>query len=425
MLHIKELCILLNSKIKQYKVLLSNFGYLSALQIFSLFLPLITYPYLIRVLGKESFGQIALAQATIAYFSIIINYGFNISATKDVAINRNDGEKLSKIFSTVFCSKFILWVISFFILLFLIVFISPFNQNKLLYLLSFGVCFNELLFQQFFFQGFEKMRYITIINISSRLLFFCLIFIFVTQEEDYLYVPILNSAGALLGGIVALYIILKNKYVKFRIPLLSDIINSFKESSPFFLSRFSSVVINRSNTLLIGIFIGYTEVSYYDLAQKILAVMLIPFDIINQVTYPYAARTKNMQFVKKIVFGVICLAIVLYILLFIFKKYIILILGGQSLLDASPIVSMLCINVIFTSVTYFLGNTTLVVMNHSKEFNKSVIYTAIVYLLLNISLYYTGKFNLTFLVVNAILSELFCVSYRYYYVNKYRIFKKI
>ena len=75
------------TKIRSNKVLVQNFSYLSALQIFNLLIPLITYPYLIRVVGKETYGLVVFAQAIIGYLVILTDFGFNISATREVSVS--------------------------------------------------------------------------------------------------------------------------------------------------------------------------------------------------------------------------------------------------------------------------------------------------------------------------------------------------
>ena len=282
---LKDFITIVRIKLKKNKLLVENFSYLSALQIFNTILPLITYPYLIRVLGAELYGLVVFAQAIIAYFSIMINFGFNISATKEIAIHRENKVKLSEIVSSIFIIKISLFLLVAIILIGLILFVPEFHEHYLLYLFSLGLTVNEVIFPIWYFQGIEKMRYITYISIISRLVFTALIFFIIKQESDYILVPLFNTIGSVIGGLVALYFVFIKGQLKISLPDGKIVFGYFKSSTPFFLSRVSAVINIRTNALVIGYFLGYTEVSYYDLASKICQVFKIPFTLINQTIY--------------------------------------------------------------------------------------------------------------------------------------------
>ena len=200
---------LLNSirKNQTAKTLLGNFTYLSLLEIIAVLFPLITYPYLIRVIGAEQYGIIVFSQAVVAYLIIVVNFGFNVSATRRVSENRNDVNKLREIYSSITYLKCMIFIIGL-LVLFAILYLFKFDHKDVIWLLL-GLCLQEIFFPTWFFQGMEKMQFITIVTFLSRLTFLLLIFVVVHNPSDYLLVPILYSLGGIITAIASVIILKK------------------------------------------------------------------------------------------------------------------------------------------------------------------------------------------------------------------------
>ena len=213
------------------KRLAENFLSLSGLQAVNYLLPLITLPYLVRVLGPEKFGLIVFAQSFIEYFIILTDYGFNLSATREISIHRNNKEKVCEIFSSVMTVKFLLGTLSFIILALILIFIPKFRNDQLIYLFTFGMVLGNILFPVWFFQGMERMKYITILNIIAKGIFTVCIFIFIRKMADYPYVPLINSMGFLVAGGLSLRIVSKDFGIKFILPSFEAIKHQLKAVS--------------------------------------------------------------------------------------------------------------------------------------------------------------------------------------------------
>ena len=138
------------------KKISANFMYLSILQGMNLILPLITFPYLVRVLGIENFGLLMFAQAFIVYFTMIVDYGFNLSGIREVSSNRNNKSKLIKIFSSIMIARFILALVGLIFLTIIVFSFEKFSQNWELYYLTFGIVIGTALFPTWFFKGWKK-----------------------------------------------------------------------------------------------------------------------------------------------------------------------------------------------------------------------------------------------------------------------------
>jgi PST family polysaccharide transporter len=316
--------------------LAENFFSLSVLQVVNYLLPLITLPYLVRVLGPEKFGLVAFAQAFIGYFIILTDYGFNLSATREISINREKKEKVSEIFSSVMAVKFLLGILSFFILGLFLIFIPRFGNDWLIYLFTFGMVFGNILFPVWFFQGMERMKYITILNIIAKGIFTVCIFIFIREMADYLYVPLINSLGYLVAGALSLGIVFKDFGVKFNLPTIQAIKHQFKEGWHIFISTAAISLYTTSNAFILGLFTNNTIVGYYSAAEKIIRAVQGLLTPVSQTVYPYISKLvaeskeRALGFIRKLVKLVGVGSFILSLLIFVLAGPIVnIVLGSQ------------------------------------------------------------------------------------------------
>lgn len=407
--------------LKDNKTLIHNFSYLSFLQVFNLILPLITYPYLIRVIGKELYGLIIYAMAISFFFSILIDFGFNITATKQISINRNNSSKLSEIICSVLFIKIILGLISLSILILVISIVPSFSEYKLLYLFSFLICLNDVFFSQWFFQGIEQMKYITIISVISRLCFVFLILFFVKSESDYLLVPLLGGLGAFINGFVSMYIIFVVKKVKFFFPKKENLLFYFQEALPLFWSRLISKVKDQSNTVFIGSSIGMVEVAYYDLAMKLVNIANSFIETITIAIFPKLSHSGNKNVTRKFFMLTFLCALLGYFSFVLFGKYIVFILGGEKMLNAVNLLPLVGLFLLRSS-SFFIGNIVLVINNKIKPYVNSLYISGGSYFLL-IGLGFILKINFTIelFILIALFSLLLEYGYRVYACKKYNL----
>jgi len=420
----------LNKHIKGFKetasrnrTLFQNISYLSFLQGFNLILPLITYPYLIRVLGKETYGLVVLAQAIVGYLVILVNFGFSISATREISLNRNDITKKSEIISSVFQIKIILLIVSFLILGLLLLAIDWAHGYEILFLLSMWACFYDVVFPVWYFQGIEQMKYITIISLVSRLLFLCLIFVFIKSSADYLFVPLLNGIGALIAGVVSLAIIFGKHKIKFKIQPINILNYYCKNTLTFFISNVSINLYVNTNKVIVGAFLGLTEVSYYDLAEKITNVLKIPQGILSQSIFPKISKEKNMNFIRKAFRISLLTNVALILCILIFSKYIILLLGGEQMLPARTIVNILILSVPIIAMSDMFGLQMLIPFGFVKSYRRVIFSTLFFYIFLMLLLWIVFGFSLISISFVILGTELFGAIGMYYYCKRRSIWK--
>ncbi len=410
-------------KVGRHKTLIQNFSYLSALQVFNMLLPLITYPYLIRVLGKETYGLVVFAQAIVGYLVILVGFGFNISATKEVSIHRDDKEKLSEIVSSVLLIKGVLFLFSSFMLISLVFIVPQAQEYKALFFLTLWMCLYDVIFPMWYFQGIEQMKYITYITLVSRLTFLGLIFVFIHNPGDYLFIPIINGIGALLAGIVSLLIVFGKHNIVFAFPAFSKLLYYFKDSIPIFLSNVSVRLYVSTNKVIVGAFLGMTEVAYYDLAEKVTGVLKIPQSILSQALFPKISKDKNLDFIRQIFKYSLVLNVALFLGVLIGSKYIVLVLGGPQMLDAILILNILALTLPVVAMSNIFGIQLLIPFGFNKLFSKVIMASGLIYLFQAILIWITVGFTIVNVSIITVTTEIFVTSAMFFYCKKYNLWK--
>jgi O-antigen/teichoic acid export membrane protein len=414
----------IRSKLRNNKTLFVNFSYLSILQIFIIVFPLLTYPYLIRVIGLELYGVVLYGQTLMTYVSLLINFGFNMSSSREVAIHRENPTELSRIVSTTYFCKFLLWLLCAG-LYFTVISIVPFFQEYYwVYALSYMLTINELLLPIWFFQGIEKMKYITLVNVSTRLIFVVAIFVVVHHREDYLYVPLLNGIGSLFGGLMALYIVIRKERVPLRLPRLSDIKGGFSASLPLFVSTLSTQLYANVNKLVVGTFLGMSEVTIYDLGEKIVRLIKIPVQMISQTTFPKISRERNIGFLNRLMRILGLTVSFIYVLLFILSPWIVKVFTGMELPMATDVMRILGISVIFSSLNLFMGGNRLVPFGHSKIYMRVMVQNCLSYFVCLALLYFIGGIDVYTISLLSIFVEIVCCAQLLYWNNRLGILRK-
>ncbi|HHW58018.1 MAG TPA: flippase [Clostridia bacterium] len=402
--------------------LLENFMSLSILQVANYILPLITLPYLVRVLGPDKFGLISFAQAFIGYFSILTNYGFNLSATREISINRENQEKVSEIFSAVITIQLLLTILSFIIMTLIMFSSTKFSKDWLLYFYTFGMVVGQVLFPVWFFQGMERMKYITFLNITAKLIFTVAIFIFIHKSSSYIYVPLINSLGYLIAGVISLWIIFKDFGVKFTLPSFENIKYHLKEGWHIFISTVAISLYTISNTFILGLFTNSTIVGYYSAAEKIIRAVQGLLGPVSQTIYPYVSRLVNQSketaivFIKKTIILIGSFTFILSLVIFVFANLIVKILLGNQYIESVVILRIMSFLPFIIALSNIFGIQTMLTFGYKKAFSRILILASVMNVILSIILIPMYQANGT--AFSVLISEIFVTVTMFIYLQK-------
>ena len=255
--------------------IIENFMSLSTVQVLGYVFPLILLPYLIRTLGAEKYGLTETAASFLGIFLLLTNYGFSYSSSRQIAIHRDDSTRVGEIYSAVMFLKSMFMAVTFTAVLVLTYSFPKFERERTLYLWSFGAIIGDVLFPIWLFQGLEKMRYISLLNISARAIILGLTLIFVRRQTDYVLVPVINSAGLIIIGISSIIIARRKLGVHFRMPASDELRFQLREGWNTFISGVSINLYTQARVFIFSLFASETITGYYSVAQRVTGIFQV------------------------------------------------------------------------------------------------------------------------------------------------------
>lgn len=378
--------------ISNNKVLVKNFTSLSLLQLANYIFPVITLPYLVRVLGPEKYGVINFAAAFSAYFVIITDYGFNLSATQEISVNRNDKEKVSEIFSSVLTIKIILFFLSSGIFFLIVNMFELFSNDAGLYSIMFIGVVGIVLFPLWVYQGVEKMKYILIINVAIRSVTIVSIFLLVKVENDYLLLAVIYTITQVMTGITGLFFAIRKFDLRYLFPSKVQLLEQLKKGWNLFLSSIWINLYTTSNVFILGLFAPNSVVGYYSAADKVRIAFQGILSSMSQSVFPYVNKLlaesyqKFISFNRKLLKISVMIGIIISSSLFLFAEPIVKIVLGN---EYSPSVIVLRI-IAWLPLIIFLSNVfgiqTMLPLNYQKKFSQILFLAALINLMISFSI---------------------------------------
>ena len=407
-----------DSKNREKDRIISNFFSLTILQAANYILPLIILPFLVRVLDLENFGIVMFSQALITFIVVGVDFGFDISGTREISVSNNDKERISEVFSAIVTARVLLIFLWFIILILLVECIPKLKANALIYYLNFGVVVGQGIFPAWFFQGIQRMKFVTFVNILAKLIFTLLILFIVKEKEDYYLVPAFNSIGFLIAGLFGFFLAFKHIYAKK--PNFNLMKTLLRDGLSLFFGKLANNIFTSCNILILGFFAGNTIVGIYSSFEKlILAIknIYIPF---FQSTFPWLANKTEKEkrvFIKKIspyIFSTgvaICLSI-----LFFGDRVLMLVFDNSSLSQYSNLFKIFSVVGIFAGLSMIFTMLYLPAVKKYTIRMKIFISAAVFHLLVAIVL--TRFYQIHGVVFSVILTELLLLLLGYYYYNR-------
>lgn len=351
-----------------------NVASLTLLQIGNYLVPLVTLPYLTRMLGVDGFGQFGFVTAFTMYFVLVVDWGFNLSSTRDVAVAREDKLARSTVFWETIASRSFLTVASA-LLLFVLISLVPKlgEQSKLLWLGILQVLASTLS-TAFYYQGIEKMGRMALTNLGIRLLSIPLLFCFVLGKNDIEIAFAIQVGCFLLASLVNLALLMSSREILWSCPSFQGVVGRVFGAFPLFLSTAGASLYNNSNAVVLGFVASEAAVGYFVAGFTLVKAVVGLTGPFGQAVFPRISHliavesAETSSFLRRMLLWQFLIGAVLTVSLWIFLPWGVTWFFGNSFQASIEVVAWLSFLPSVICVASVLGMQALVPLGHTRWF---------------------------------------------------------
>ena len=409
--------------IGKYRQVIENFFSLSVLNAVNIVLQLVTLPYILGVVGKANYGIYAYVFMVIQYIILFSTYGFNYSATKQISQLRDDNSAVTRIYNAVIGCKTLIALVLVVAVVACSRWVFEESIGFEMFLLGIGMILGDIMNPVWLFQGMEKMKYMTLVNSTSKILFTVLVFFVVRSVDDFYLLILLNSCGYLLAGILSLVLARKQFKVRIALPGVRDMIAQFKDGGAMFGSTFGMNLYRNAHVLILKHLASNEAVGLFSAAEKVIHGFQSVIQPAAQALFPHVSLRfkgrsvkENVALMKKVMLPFVGFAFVAALFVYIFAPWISDVLCGKEFRECVPLIRIMSLVIIFGEVNYIAGIVGLVNMDRQNYFFRSVLIAGVCSCLITLALVkgygaYAGAVSLSAseaLLMGMCLFGLFC-----------------
>ena len=387
------------------RILAKNTFMLYIMQISSYVFPLLSFPYLTRVLGAEKYGVVVFANSIMSYFTLFIEFGFLLSGTKICSDFCNNKKKLGDITFGIIQAKLFLVFLSAFALMLLCMCVRKIRQDSVFFVFSFIGIFFTVFLPDFLFRGVEQMEILTYRVVAAKFIYTALIFLFIKDESDYLIVPLATIGSNIFAVILTWAEIIRKKIILFSRVSVGQTFKYLKDSSLFFLSRIAATFYSSLNTVILGFKFPSSQVGQYGVANTLTNTCRSLMSPISDSIYPYMIKQKNFRLVKKIILVLEPLVLVCCAVLWIIAEPTVRFVCGQGYENAVPMLRAMIPIIALTLPAYLFGYPVLGALNQTKWANLSVVISALFHIVGLVVLFVFKKIGFLQIIVLTCITQ--------------------
>ena len=387
----------------------------------SMIFPLITFPYISRILLAEGIGKYNFSYTYISYFQLLASLGISTYAIREGARIRDDGEKLEKFAQEIFSINILSTLFSM-CMLFISIYSVPMLKNYRSIILILSISIPMITFgTEWIFSIKEEFTFITIRTVSFQILSMILMFWLVkTQEDVYVYaaISVIATAGA---NIINFF--LARKYFAHKFIVSSNLLKHLKAILILFAAVVASQIYVNIDVTMLGVIKGDYATGIYSVSSKIYNIVRTLMTAFIAVVLPRLSNTiatkskeRYESLLKEILNTFLCLILPTAIGLMLVSKGAVVLLSGPSFGEAALPLSILSIALFFSTLGSFIANTVLIVFSRENKILFATLIGALTNLVLNI--FFIAKYSFLGAAITTVISEVVVFFIQLYFAFK-------
>jgi PST family polysaccharide transporter len=408
------------------KGLVKNVFSLGVVQIANYVFPFITVPIVSRIIGPDKFGVLSFASSFVTYFTLLINFGFDLSATRAIAANRNNVEERNKVFNQVVTAKVLLFLVSLILFVIALFTVPQLRNEKEVAIFSFFLCFSWVITPNWLYQGMQELSRVAIFNLVTKVIFTVIILLVIKEKSDYIWQPLAISIAQIIVGIYSFAYAIRRYSINLRGSKLQPVLQLLWKEKVIF---FSMVVINlytTTNVVLLGVLQSEVQVGFYSAGYRLIVIIQSLISIpLSQAMFPFIgsafaqSRERGLDVVKQMLPVVTFLTFSAAFILWLFGPLVIMVVYGHKFEPSIMVFRILAFVPVVIGWSNMFGIQTMINLKMDKVFFRITAGGAVISILLNFL--FVTRFGFVGTAMSWVLTEILIVLCMYFVLAKHGI----
>lgn len=352
-----------------------NVASLFSVQVANFLLPLLTVPYVVRVIGPERLGLLNFSLVYVTYFSLLINYGFDLAAVRAIAANRHDRAATSRIVSEVMVGKSLLWVLATLIFAALTLGNPAFRPYAFLHLCTYLTCIGTVLSPFWIYQAMEDLSRVAMANLLAKLLFTGAVLLLIRQPDDYVWQNLSLSIAQIVVNGVALRVAVRRFGIRFAWPTALQLKARFRADATLFFSNVMITVYASSTVFFLGLLSTPLSVGFFSAGSRLESIARSFVTLaLNQALFPIVAgafgkgTASGLRMVRSVFWPLLGGLALVSVGLWVIAPWFVPFFFGADFTKAVPVLRVVALLPLIIGMSNLLGVHTMLNLRMDRAF---------------------------------------------------------